>query len=81
MTKDPFSLGIIGLMGIVPAMGIALFDGYFVDQSEKRGLLAKCIPGVSIVGLFLVTLPPEEGSCPPKAVLCTIYGLVLPPCS
>ena len=43
ITKDPLSLGIIGLMEIIPAFSIALFAGHIVDQKEKRNLLALCI--------------------------------------
>ena len=31
MTKDPLSLGIIGLMEIIPAVSMALFAGHIVD--------------------------------------------------
>ena len=34
LTKDPLSLGIIGLMEIVPALSMALFAGHIVDQRE-----------------------------------------------
>ena len=51
LTKDPLSLGIIGLMEIIPAIGMALFAGHIVDQSEKKRLLLKCIVGFSIVSL------------------------------
>ena len=59
LTKDPLSLGIIGLMEIIPAIGMALFAGHIVDQSEKKSLLVKCILGFSVVslGLFLITVP------------------------
>jgi hypothetical protein len=35
LTKDPLSLGIIGLMEIIPAIVMALFAGHIVDQNEK----------------------------------------------
>ena len=38
LTKDPFSLGIIGLMEVIPAVSLALFAGHIVDQKEKKGL-------------------------------------------
>jgi MFS family permease len=78
LTKDPLSLGIIGLMEIIPAVSIALFAGHIVDQSEKRNLLAKCILGFSVVslGLFLITLPSVEANYPGKFILYTIYALV-----
>ena len=36
LTKDPLSLGIIGLMEVIPAVSMALFAGHIVDQREKR---------------------------------------------
>jgi hypothetical protein len=35
LTKDPLSLGIIGLMEIIPALSMALFAGHIVDQREN----------------------------------------------
>ena len=59
LTKDPLSLGIIGLMEIIPAFSMALFAGHIVDQKEKRNLLAICIAAFSLIsfGLFLLTWP------------------------
>ena len=78
LTKDPLSLGIIGLMEIIPAVGIALFAGHIVDQSEKRNLLIKCILGFSVVslGLFIITLPVVEEEYSSKLILYVIYALV-----
>lgn len=78
LTKDPLSLGIIGLMEIIPAVSIALFAGHIVDQKEKRSLLVKCILGFSVVslGLFLVTHPSVEEEYTAKSILYTIYALV-----
>ena len=78
LTKDPLSLGIIGLMEIIPAVSIALFAGHIVDQSEKRNLLVKCILGFSVVslGLFLITLPVIEADYATNTILYVIYALV-----
>jgi MFS family permease len=78
MTKDPLSLGIIGLMEVIPAVGMALFAGHIVDQKEKRNLLIKCILGFSIVsfGLFILSLPSMEAKMDTKTILYGIYFLV-----
>ncbi len=78
ITKDPWSLGLIGLMEIIPALSIALFAGHIVDQNEKRGLLIKCIIGFSIIslGLFLLTWPRIVSDWSTNAVLYGIYALV-----
>jgi len=78
ITKDPWSLGLIGLMEIIPAVGIALFAGHIVDQKEKRGLLIKCIIGFSVIsiGLFLLTWPKIVDGWSTNAILYSIYFLV-----
>ena len=78
MTKDPLSLGIIGLMEVIPAVSMALFAGHIVDQKEKRNLLVKCILGFSVVsfGLFVLSLPSMESQMETKTILYGIYCLV-----
>ncbi|WP_320814679.1 MFS transporter [Flavobacterium sp.] len=78
ITKNPLSLGIIGLMEIIPAVSMALFAGHIVDQNEKRGLLMKCLLGFSIIslGLFLVTVPSVVESLETNTILWIIYALV-----
>ncbi|MEZ4809743.1 MAG: MFS transporter [Allomuricauda sp.] len=78
LTKDPLSLGLIGLMEVIPAVLMALFAGHIVDQKEKRNLLIKCILGFSVIslGLFLVSLPSIEASVEQNKILYVIYFLV-----
>ena len=78
ITKNPLSLGIIGLMEVIPAVSMALFAGHIVDQREKRGLLFKCIFGFSIVslGLFLLTWPRVVGDLSTNTILYSVYFLV-----
>lgn len=78
LTKDPLSLGIIGLMEVIPAVGMALFAGHIVDQKEKRNLLVKCILGFSVIsfGLFLLSWPGLEDTLETKTILYGIYALV-----
>lgn len=78
LTKNPLSLGIIGLMEVIPAVSMALFAGHIVDQKEKRNLLIKCIIGFSIIsfGLFLLTWPEVVGDWSTNSVLYGIYFLV-----
>ena len=78
LTKSALSLGIVGLMEVVPAILMALFAGHFVDQNEKKGLLLKCIIGFLIIslGLFLLTWEPFRGNLSGKKILYSIYFLV-----
>lgn len=78
ITKDPLSLGIIGLMEIIPAFTMALFAGHIVDQKEKRNLFALCIALFSLIslGLFLLTTETVVGDWSTHSVLYSIYALV-----
>lgn len=78
LTKDPLYIGLIGLMEIIPALGMALFAGHIVDQKEKRNLLALCIALFSMIsfGLFWITSPEISESWSVKQILYAIYTLV-----
>ena len=78
ITKDPLSLGIIGLMEVIPAVSMALFAGHIVDQREKRNLLATCIAVFSLISLFLffLTWPMLTEEWSSKTLLYAIYALV-----
>lgn len=78
LTKDPLSLGIIGLVEVIPAVSLSLFAGHVVDQKEKRNLLLICILGFSLIslGLFLITWPRLVSSLSQSFILYAIYALV-----
>ncbi|MDB0600928.1 MFS transporter [Tenacibaculum maritimum] len=78
ITKDPLSLGIIGLMEVIPAVAMALFAGHIVDQREKRNLLAICTAAFSLIslGLFFLTLPNTVNYWDKSTILYCIYVLV-----
>lgn len=78
LTKDPLSLGLIGLMEVIPAVSLALFAGHFVDQLEKRNLLMKCLLSFLLIstGLFLLTLPQTSARWSGTSIVICVYGLV-----
>ena len=78
LTKSALSLGIVGLMEVVPAISMALFAGHIVDQNEKKGLLLKCILGFLVIsfGLFLLTWPQFNSGYSSRFILYSIYFLV-----
>ena len=78
LTKDPLSLGIIGLMEIIPALSMALFAGHIVDQREKRNLFLWCIGLFSLIslGLFFLSKDSVMTLWNQKSILYCIYGFV-----
>lgn len=43
LTKSPLALGMVGLSEVIPALSLALYAGHYIDITEKRKLLLKCI--------------------------------------
>jgi len=78
LTKDPLSLGIIGLCEFIPAFFLAPFAGHIVDKKEKRNLFTFCIALFSLIsfGLFWLTSTQVESSWEKNTILFGIYGLV-----
>jgi MFS family permease len=78
ITKDPWSLGLIGLMEVIPAIIMALFAGHIVDQSEKRNMLLKCFASTATISiLFCYLVHPETAkNIGKQPFLYAIYALV-----
>lgn len=78
ITKNPWSLGLIGLMEVIPAIVMALFAGHIVDQSEKRNMLLKCFAATATISiLFCYLVHPETATTIGKQpFLYAIYALV-----
>ena len=78
LTKDPLSLGIIGVCEFLPAFFLAPFAGHIVDKKEKRNLFALSIALFSLIsfGLFWLTSETIEASWATKSILLGIYSLV-----
>ncbi len=43
LTKDPISLGMLGLWEVIPAIGMSFISGPIIDHREKKGALVRCI--------------------------------------
>ena len=71
LTKDPLSLGLIGLVEVIPAVSMALFAGHIVDQNEKKRLFVYAIIAFLLVavGYYFVTSPYVYSTYSSKAVL------------
>ena len=78
LTKNPLSLGVIGLCEFLPAFFLAPFAGHIVDKKEKRNLFTLCITLFSLIsfGLFWLTSDTIESSWETNTILYGIYGLV-----
>ena len=78
LTKDPLSLGLIGLVEVIPAVSMALFAGHIVDQNEKKRLFVFAISAFLLVaiGYYFVTSPYVYETYKSNQILIGIYFLV-----
>ena len=78
LTKDPLSLGLIGLVEVIPAISTALFAGHIVDQREKKMLFVQCITAFLLVaiGYYFITSPYAYENYENSEILIGIYILV-----
>lgn len=78
LTKDPLSLGLIGLCEAVPSIGISLYSGYVADKTDKRKLLLWIFSGMFLCSfiIFLVTLKSVQSYIPGSYVIPAIYLMI-----
>lgn len=59
MTKDPLSLGFLGLSVVLPNIFVSLYAGYIADLYDRRKIMLFCLISVFILSviLFLFNLP------------------------
>jgi MFS family permease len=60
VTKDPLSLGLIGLAEALPMVGVALYAGHMADRANRRTIAIMGTLGLAIsaIALLLFTLRP-----------------------
>ncbi|WP_413574784.1 MFS transporter [Bdellovibrio sp. HCB290] len=54
LTKDPLSLGLVGLAEAIPALGLALYAGYIVDRSRPLKVYRWVLQGSLLSSIILL---------------------------
>ena len=78
ITKDPFSIGLIGLIEFLPAVIMAFYAGHIIDLSDKRKvMLAAMAANVLLtITLTFITSSFSLQTFGSGSVLTVIYGVV-----
>jgi MFS family permease len=78
LTRDSFSIGMIGLSEFVPVFALALYAGYRIDKSDKRTLLLKSILFYALcaAALILITSPFITSRFNTKAIELSFYAVI-----
>lgn len=79
LTKDPLSLGLIGLAEAIPAISVSLYGGYVADKSDKKKMMVWIIASMAFCSfiLLLVTMPQTLVPVSKTLVVPIIYGMIL----
>jgi len=77
ITKDPFSIGLIGLFEFVPAFLAAFYSGYVIDRSDKRRVLVLSVAANLLLtaAFTVVTGEAAAEALSRPTVLAAIYGI------
>src|SRR6267154_5632396 len=54
ITKDPLSLGLIGLAEAVPAIGVSLYAGHLADIVERKKIILICVVTLVLCSVTLL---------------------------
>jgi MFS family permease len=78
LTKDSFSIGIVGLSEFIPVFLLALYAGHVIDKSDKRTLLLKGILSYSVclLALIIVTLPSLQNRLASGTIALLFYVII-----
>jgi MFS family permease len=78
ITKDSFSIGIVGLSEFIPVFILALYAGHVIDKSDKRTLLLRGILSYSfcIIALIVITLPSIQDGIGHKTTPILFYVII-----
>lgn len=76
ITKDPFSLGLIGLAEAIPSISVSLYAGHIVDRSDRKKIIlfASIIMLICSVSLLIISANISPELISNKIYL--IYGII-----
>ena len=74
MTRDPFALGMIGLVEAVPFMSFTLFGGHIADVHSKRKVLIWSVGGIALSSIALQVVMRMQYLLSMSSLLLAIYA-------
>ena len=73
ITRNPLSLGLIGLVEAVPFISFSLFGGHIADKYSKRKILLRSVGGIAVSSILLQIIVRQQGNISQAALLIVIY--------
>jgi MFS family permease len=76
ITKDPFSLGLIGLAEAIPAIGVSLYAGHLADITERKKIIVLCASMLVLCAIALVYFSLETSTFIVRFGAVPIYSVI-----
>lgn len=79
LTRDPLTLGFVGLAEAIPFIALALVGGHLADRREKRNLIVGALLVIAVASgcLLWLSLDSVHTSMPQTLWLLAIYGAIV----
>lgn len=74
LTKDPFMLGLVGLVEAVPAILFALFAGHVVDKSRPHRIFMRCLLAHAVISLLMLLIAGGYSGAGTPTILAVLFG-------
>lgn len=77
ITKDPLSLGLIGIAEIIPFLSVVLFAGNMADKFSRKKMVFWSTLMITIASVFLYYLSLNQAYFKPAVLLSCYYTVVI----
>lgn len=79
LTRDPLTLGFLGLAEAIPFIALALVGGHLADRREKRNLILGALAVIFMASTWLLALSLDSArtALPQTLWLLAIYGAIV----
>ncbi len=76
LTKDPLSLGLIGLAEAIPAITVSLYAGHLADVVERKKIILACVGLLSFCSMALLYFTTQMGAYLIQTSAFAIYTVI-----
>ncbi len=76
ITKDPLSLGLIGLAEAIPSISVLFFSGHITDTNDRKKIVMASVFLMSFCSLLLLIVSSGSLDLSDSATVYSIYGVI-----
>lgn len=76
LTRDPLSLGLIGLVEVIPSISVALYAGHLADITSRKKIIVICTMVLTLCSLFLFSYSFDPANAVARFGVLPIYLVI-----